>query len=97
MAEAILKWTANSEPDLAKYNVYRRIDGTSAQPLTLIASVPKGTHIFKDVLTQIDGDVTYSITAVDTSGNESGQSVSVSKTVNTIPPSAPTGLSVVIQ
>jgi fibronectin type 3 domain-containing protein len=87
MATAILTWTPNTEADLASYKVYR--NGT------VIATVPKGTATYQDTLT-VDGDYTYALTAVDTAGNESLKSVSVTKTVNTNPPVAPVGLTVVL-
>ena len=66
-----LVWTANTETDLAGYNVYRLDDGT-AQRLnkTLVA-----TPIFRDATAQPGKTLTYYVTAVDLSGNESKPSM----------------------
>jgi chitodextrinase len=88
MATAVLTWTANTEVDLASYRVYR--NGAR------IATVLKGVTTYSDSLA-VDGDYTYDLTAVDTAGNESAHSITVTKTVNTNPPQAPTGLAVVLQ
>jgi fibronectin type 3 domain-containing protein len=94
MASAILTWNANTELDLASYRIYRKV---GAAPFTLLATVPKPATTYTDSsLPLIDGDITYDLTAVDTTGNESAHSVSVTKTVNLVPPVAPTGLVVVI-
>lgn len=75
----ILSWKRNTETDIRGYNIY--IDGIkdNAVPVTSISYSVIG----------LDPDTTYSIkvTAVDTSGNESGFSSSVSATpnVNSIP------------
>ena len=69
----LLEWTANTEPDLAGYNIYR----STASPVSL------GTPINSTLMlspSYIDYDVTegieyfYAVTAKDTSGNESGLS-----------------------
>jgi hypothetical protein len=62
-----LVWTASAEADLAGYNVYRLDDGT-AQRLnkTLVA-----TPIFRDATASPGKTLTYYVTAVDLSGNES--------------------------
>ena len=92
MASAILTWEANTESDLLGYRIYRAI-GTS--PLVVIASVGKVTTYTDATIPTIDGDVTYALTAFDTSGNESSKSVTVTKVVNTSPPSVPAGLMIV--
>jgi hypothetical protein len=95
MASAILTWNANTEPDLKEYWIYRKVGSGN---LTKLAVVPKGTQTYTDTpLPVIDGNIVYSLSAVDTSGNESAMSVAVTKTVNLVPPQAPTGLDVVIQ
>jgi fibronectin type 3 domain-containing protein len=91
--KATLTWNANTEADLAGYKIYRSI-GTG--PMTLLASVGKVTTYVDDPLPNIDGDVGYAVTAVDTAGLESFKSATVTKAVNTVPPQAPTGLAVVI-
>jgi len=73
-----LKWTANTEPDLAGYNVYESLSpgGTFAKLNTsLLTSVSyTQTNLVNGVA------YWYQITAVDTSGNESGFSSLVSAT-----------------
>ncbi len=64
-----LAWTANTEADLAGYNIYRTLGSTR---------VKISTAIIKDVAypdTGLpDGYYTYEVTAVDVNGNESGSS-----------------------
>lgn len=93
MPQAVLTWNANTESDLAGYKIYRVM---GSGPLTLLTTIGKVTT-YTDTLPDVDGDVTYAVSAYDTSGNESPLSVSVTKVLNTNPPQAPTGLVVVIQ
>jgi fibronectin type 3 domain-containing protein len=62
-----LVWTANTEADLAGYNVYRW-DNQTAQRLNkeLVR-----TPIFRDATSPPGKTLTYYVTAVDLSGNES--------------------------
>jgi fibronectin type 3 domain-containing protein len=78
-----ISWNANTEADMASYNVY--------QGNTLIGSVNHPTTLF-DILNVPDGSYTYYLTAVDTSGNESIKSDALNFFVNTKPPDKPTGL-----
>ena len=94
MAKAVLTWNANSESDLAGYKIYRGVNGAA---LTLLAQVPKVVTYTDDPLPTIDGNITYAISAFDTSGNESPKTAPVTKVVNTVPPVAPSGLVVVIE
>lgn len=93
MAKATLTWNANAEPDLAGYKVYRSV-GTA--PQSLLVTLGKVTTYVDDPLPAIDGDIGYALTAFDTAGNESIKSLTVTKTVNAIPPVAPSGLAVAI-
>ncbi|MFC1481593.1 FG-GAP-like repeat-containing protein [Candidatus Neomarinimicrobiota bacterium] len=75
-----LTWSANSEPDLAKYRIYR---DTSSPAFTLIDSVvgssPPDTTYTDTSL--VNGTTYYFlITSVDSAGNESGYSNEVSAT-----------------
>ena len=92
-----LTWTKNTEPDVAKYNIYRKIGSAPNKiPGDLFSSVANtaATPTFVDTVS-VDGDYFYAVTAVDTSNNESPLSVVKDKVVDSVPPAAPTGLTVV--
>ena len=75
-----LSWNANTEPDLAGYNVYRReADGA---PLKINNDLVK-TSTFRD--TKVLGGHTYlyAVSAVDLRGNESAKSKEASEQVPT--------------
>mgnify|MGYP001590642539 CR=1 FL=1 len=102
---ATLTWTANTEADLAGYHIFRGTtaavcSGTAILPPLLInsapASVGKVTTFADTTVPAIDGILCWEISAFDTATtpNESGRSNRVSKTVNGVPPLAPSGLSV---
>ena len=86
--EVDLSWSANTEPDLAQYRVYRR-DVTTNQPMHRIA--PEGDSTadavvapaFRDLHVQAGQTYSYAVTAVDTSGNESPRSAEVTVTIPT--------------
>ena len=103
-SDATLTWNANTETDLQGYKVYFAPQGCTVQgplgPLVVSGSpVVLGKVVtYKHVgLPVIDGTLCWEITAFDTAGNESLHSQRVSMNVNTVPPVAPNGLSVVIQ
>lgn len=74
-----LEWSANTEGDLAGYKVYR--DGDTE-------GVDVGdTNSYLDTDVANDTPYTYTVTAYDRSGNESGKSLSASAT----PTAAPSG------
>ena len=78
-----LVWAANSEPDLASYRVLR--DGVE------IATVTARTYT--DTGRTNDVTYTYTLVAVDASGNRSAASAPASATPTDLtPPAAPTGL-----
>ena len=93
MAKATLTWTANTEADLAGYKIYRAIN---SGPMSLLDSVGKVTTYVDEPLPNIDGVISYTLSAIDTSANESGKTAPKSLTVNTVPPATPTGLEVVL-
>jgi fibronectin type 3 domain-containing protein len=78
-----LFWPSNSEPDLAGYNIYRSEDENlpPAQWLKLTPRLHTPTT-FRDDKVQVGRKYSYQLTAVDTSGNESARSATISETVN---------------
>jgi len=73
-----LTWTPNTDEDLAGYNVYRRTD--ESQPLKINTDLVK-TPAFQDAGVQPGMRYTYSVSAVDLRGNESGCSPETSEGV----------------
>jgi hypothetical protein len=73
-----ITWTANPEPDLAGYNIYRR---TGNEQSVKINSDLVKTPRFPDPQIQPGKKYFYSVTAVDLRGNESGKSEETSETV----------------
>ncbi len=69
-----LIWSANSEPDLAGYNVYR---GEGAGPPRQINPELLRTPIFRDASVEKGLKYFYKVTAVDLVGNESPPSAEV--------------------
>jgi hypothetical protein len=78
-----LFWPSNSEPDLAGYNIYRSED-ESLPPERWLKLTPRlhTPTTFRDDKVQVGKKYYYQLTAVDTSGNESARSVTISETVN---------------
>lgn len=82
--EVDLSWSANTESDFAQYRVYRR-DVTTNQPMHRIAPEPSSGPVpemivapaFRDLHVQGGQTYTYTVTAVDASGNESRRSAEV--------------------
>jgi len=62
-----LVWTANTEADLAGYNVYRVDNQTARRVNKELVRTP----IFRDISAEPGKTLTYYVTAVDLSGNES--------------------------
>lgn len=89
-----LSWTANTEPDLDSYNVYRST--TSGSGYTRIATGVTGVALVTYDDTTVFNGITYyyRVTAVDTSENESSYSeVEASgMPLDSDPPDAPTGI-----
>ncbi len=85
--DMILEWTANPEPDLAGYEIYRQTpEGWSKVNESLVtgftytdAGLSNGTYV-------------YRVTAVDTAGNESPPSNEASAAVDIEPPQPPVNL-----
>jgi hypothetical protein len=73
-----LTWTPNTEPDLAGYNIYRRIEG---QQSVKINSDVVRTPASRDTGVQPGTKYFYSVSAVDLRGNESARSQETSEGV----------------
>jgi hypothetical protein len=73
-----LTWTPNSEPDLAGYNVYRRVG--DEVPVKINSELVK-TPSYQDAHVQAGTKYFYSVSAVDLRGNESAKSEETSESV----------------
>ena len=95
---ATLSWDSNTEADLAGYRVYQsQVSGLyNGLPVADIPSVAIGTPTFQISALKEDQTYFWVITAYDTSGNESGFSNEVTKTIS-VPPNAPSGLTITIK
>jgi fibronectin type 3 domain-containing protein len=76
---ATLTWNANTETDLASYNVYRST--TSGVYGAALANVPAGTVSYMATGLQTGTTYYFTITAVDSAGNESPHSTEVSRSI----------------
>jgi len=70
-----VRWSANSEPDLAGYLVYRALAAGGA--LTRLTSSPIAATDYLDAPAPDTLSAWYAVSAVDASGNESAQSAPV--------------------
>lgn len=73
-----LTWTPNNEPDLAGYNVYRRV--ADEAPVKINSDLVKASS-FRDANVKAGARYLYSVTAVDLRGNESSKSAETSESV----------------
>ncbi|HYN14874.1 MAG TPA: fibronectin type III domain-containing protein [Terriglobales bacterium] len=71
-----LSWAPNTESDLAGYNVYRHEEGAASVKIN--SEVVKAPT-YRDATVQAGRRYSYSITAVDVRGNESGRSAEASE------------------
>ena len=92
----ILSWSANTEPDLSYYNIYRsEVDGFDPSPSDSL------TQAWKTVTSYTDSAVTNGVTyyyrmkAIDINYNISSASAAVVGTPTDLPPAAPTELAAV--
>ena len=78
-SSVLLTWTANTEPDLLSYNIYRSTTpGTYGAPL---ANVQKPATTYTAAGLQVGTTYYFTITAVDSAGNESLRSNEVSRSI----------------
>jgi hypothetical protein len=63
-----LIWSPNAEPDIARYNIYRREQGAT---LERIGAAPAGMLSYQDQTVSAGRKYFYAISAVDQRGNES--------------------------
>ncbi len=78
-SSATLRWDPNPESDLASYRVYRsNTQGIYGAP---VAVVPAGTVTYQATGLQTGNTYWFTITAVDSQGNESGYSNEVQKSI----------------
>lgn len=71
-----LAWTRNSEPDLQGYNVFRSVAGGPFEKIGDLVQTP----VFSDMRVESGKRYRYTISAVDTSGNESARSAPIEVT-----------------
>lgn len=76
-----LFWSANSEPDIAGYLIYRSLDPNSPKPWTPLTAEVYTKITFQDVNVETGKTYYYYVRAVDTAGNKSEPSNVVSETV----------------
>jgi fibronectin type 3 domain-containing protein len=97
--EVTATWSANSESDLAGYNIYR--SSTSGSGYVKLNSSIIAKTSSPQYVDSISGSVEttyyYVVTAVDTSGNESAYSSEGSTHIDTSAPNPPSGITVQIQ
>jgi len=91
-------WTANTETDLAGYNLYRT-DGTRTKINASLIGITYGTaanpYLFSVAVTDgTEGTLRYKLTAVDTAGNESLDSAEAPYTFDLKAPLAPVGFGI---
>jgi len=85
-------WTANTEPDLAGYNLYRT-DGTRLKINPALILIPAVLYNFSvTVPDNSTGTMTFVLTAVDAMGNESLDSNTASRLYDLVPPAKPIGM-----
>ena len=85
-------WTPNTETDMASYRLYR-IDTPTRTLLGTINHPPTLPYTFTlSVADGSTGTLRFVLTAVDTSGNESGDSNVMQHPFDFLPPAPPIGL-----
>lgn len=76
-----LFWAANTEPDIAGYLIYRSSEATEPRRWTLLTPEIYTRTTYTDANVETGKTYYYYVVAVDTAGNKSGPSETVSETV----------------
>jgi uncharacterized protein len=86
-----LTWKKNNEADLWGYKIYRGLRGQHPDQFVLLTHSPIKFHEYTDVINKASTNTfVYTVTAVDSSYNQSDKSDSVSATLqDIIPPNVP--------
>ncbi len=84
-----LSWSAGEDKDVAGYFVYRRTESSSEAPVRVSGNIPMPVPAWSDTKPVPGTRYSYSVSAVDTSGNESARSTEVSETLPVAGVSAP--------
>lgn len=79
-----LIWEANKEKDLSGYKIWRKLEGENAFVLLTAQLILQETYT--DTAVEKNKRYEYAITAVDSSGNESPRSASVSEIIKDLNP-----------
>ena len=88
------QWDANTEPDLAGYNIYRSDISGAYGIEKLVGTVDKANCCQFTENGVPDGTWFWVATAFDTYGNESAYSNEITDTLNTEPPAPPQNFSI---
>jgi hypothetical protein len=80
-----LSWTPDSDPDIAGYFVYRRPADGSGPPVKVSGTAPVVDSAWRDTAADAGMSYGYSVSAVDTSGNESARSPEAFESVTPLP------------
>ncbi len=76
-----LSWSASEDKDVAGYFVYRHTEGSSEAPVHISGQAPLPAPAWSDMKAVPGTRYSYSVSAVDTSGNESARSTEVSESL----------------
>ena len=86
-----LSWAPDADPDLAGYIVYRRAAGSSSAPVRVSGTGLVANAAWRDPSPQPGARYAYSVSAVDSSGNQSERSAEAEETASLPPPGTPAG------
>ena len=86
-ASFVITWTANAETDLGGYNIYDKVNGGTTSKVGSIGVMAAPTYTMSSVA---EGSHVITVTAFDSSGNESLPSDPASATIDLTPPAKPT-------